>query len=102
MGRRMEGLGFSSVPAMSCPRLPARKPCQGERLIPEAPSGAGSQHRRGKPSFCIRPALPDGESGSNLLSGAGCKPASGDRRKWSRRSIRVTEWRVVACATGGF
>ena len=72
MGRRMEGLGFSSVPAMSCPRLPAREPCQGLTLNSQGPvTGRGASiDGEDRVSASVR-RFPDGESGSNLLSGAG-------------------------------
>src|SRR4029077_19498939 len=72
MGRRTEGLAFSAVPAMSCPRLPARNPFGGARLIPKPHTGRGASiDGEDRVSTSVR-RFPDGESGSNLLSGAGC------------------------------
>ena len=71
MGRRTEGLGFSSVPTMSCPRLPARKPCQGLTLNSRSPVRVGASiDGEDRVSASVR-RFPDGESGSNHLSGAG-------------------------------
>jgi large subunit ribosomal protein L10 len=52
IGRRTEGFTLASVPAMSCPRLPARNPF-GDTLnfLTASQEASGSRHRRGKPSF---------------------------------------------------
>jgi hypothetical protein len=97
MGRRTEGLGFSSVPTMSCPRLPARKPCQGARLIPEA-----SIDGEDRVSMSVR-RFPDGESGSNLLSGAGLfARLRGQAQVVAAFDSGDPNRHVAACATGGF
>src|ERR1700722_13141884 len=72
MGRRTEGLSFSSVPTMSCPRLPARKAFRGLTLNSRSLNlGQGASiDGADRVSMSVR-RFPDGESGSNLLSGAG-------------------------------
>src|ERR1700722_14091123 len=72
MGRRTEGLSFSSVPTMSCPRLPARKAFRGLTLNSRSLNlGQGASiDGEDRVSMSVR-RFPDGESGSNLLSGAG-------------------------------
>jgi len=51
----------------------------------------------------IRPELPGWVKAVRTFCPApGVSPASGDRRKWSRRSIRITESNDATCATGRF
>jgi hypothetical protein len=104
MGRRTEGPGFSSVPTMSCPRLPARKPYQGLTLNSRSPNpGRGASiDGEDRVSMSVR-RFPDGESGSNLLSGAGLfARLRGQAQVVAAFDSGDPNRHVAACATGGF
>ena len=104
MGRRTEGLGFSPVPTMSCPRLPARKAFRGLTLNSRSLNlGQGASiDGEDRVSASVR-RFPDGESGSNHLSGAGrFARLRGQAQVVAAFDSGDPNRHVAACATGGF
>ena len=88
MGRRTERKIFCVRSGHVLSETAGAQSLRVSRLIPSPREGCRGQHRRGRP-VSGRWAIPGGEGGSNLLSGAGRRsPSPGDRRKWPRRSIR--------------
>ena len=103
MGRRTEGLGFSSVPAMSCPRLPARKPYQGLTLNSRSPNPGRGASIDGEDRVLSNRFWRFGGFGSNLLSGAGLfARLRGQAQVVAAFDSGDPNRHVAACATGGF